>query len=317
MCAQITFDVEPRAGVSVIVITGANGNLGRRLLIELSARGEVARAVVRSSRAAAQITALNLDPAPEVVELDYLDANAMAAALRGCRALVHLVGIIKETANGSYHDAHEGTTRVVAEAAAHCGIERVIYLSIVGTSVDSANLCLSSKARGEEILLTAPVPALVIRVPMVLGEGDYASGALKARAWRGTNLLLRGGSLEQPIYAGDVVTAVLAGLDGERPLNEAVDLAGPRSLSRRELTHAAAHAIGRTTRVISLPIAFGLIAAWLLQTLSANPPVTTTMLGVLDHDDQVDPAAALEKLGIELTSLEVMLSRCVADGPVA
>jgi len=316
MCAQITFDVESQAGVNVIVITGANGNLGRRLLSELSARGEVARAVVRSSRAADQIAALNLDPAPEVVELDYLDANAMAAALRGCRALVHLVGIIKETANGSYHDAHEGTTRVVAEAAAHCGIERVIYLSIVGTSVDSANPCLSSKARGEEILLSAPVPALVIRVPMVLGEGDYASGALKARAWRGTNLLLRAGSLEQPIYAGDVVAAVLAGL-AERPLNEALDLAGPRILSRSELTHAAAHAVGRSTRVISLPIAFGLMAAWLLQTLSANPPVTTAMLGVLDHDDQVDPGLALDKLGIELTSLEVMLSRCVADGPAA
>ena len=257
-----------------------------------------------------------------MVELDYLDANAMASALRGCRALVHLVGIIKESANGSYHDAHEGTTRVVAEAAAHCGIERVIYLSIVGTSVDSANPCLRSKARGEEILLSAPVPALVIRVPMVLGEGDYASGALKARAWRGTNLLLRGGSLEQPIYAGDVVAAVLAGLDGERPLaerplNEALDLAGPRILSRSELTHAAAHAVGRTTRVISLPIAFGMMAAWLLEKLSANPPVTTAMLGVLDHDDQVDPGAALEKLGIELTSLEAMLSRCIADDPGA
>jgi NADH dehydrogenase len=317
MCAQIAFHVEPEAGVKVIVITGANGNLGRRLLIELSARGEVARAVVRSPRAAAQIDALKLDPAPEVVQLDYLDADAMASALRGCQSLVHLVGIIKETANGSYHDAHEGTTRVVADAAELAGIERIVYLSIVGTSVDSSNPCLSSKARGEEILLSAPVPALVIRVPMVLGEGDYASGALKARAWRTTNLLLRGSSLEQPIYGGDVVAAVLAGLDSERPFNEALDLAGPRTLSRSELTHAAAHAVGRTTRVISLPIVFGLAAAWLLQTLSANPPVTTAMLGVLDHDDQVDPAAALARLGIELTSLETMLSRCIAERPVS
>jgi uncharacterized protein YbjT (DUF2867 family) len=185
----------------VVLITGANGNLGRRLLKILTQRGEKVRAVVRSARAAEQIQRLDLKPAPEVVQLDYLDAEAMSAAMQGCRSVVHLVGIIKESSSSTYQAAHEGTTGVVAEQAPGAGIERIVYLSIVGTSVDSTNRCLRSKALGENILLDGQVPALVLRVPMVLGEDDYASGALKARAWRGTNVLLRGSSLEQPIYA--------------------------------------------------------------------------------------------------------------------
>jgi NADH dehydrogenase len=300
----------------VILITGANGNLGRRLLTILTQRGEKVRAVVRSSRAAEQIKQLDLESAPEVVQLDYLDASAMGAAMQGCRAVVHLVGIIKESAASTYQAAHEGTTRVIAEQAPSAGIERIVYLSIVGTSVNSANSCLRSKALGENILRNGSVATLVLRVPMVLGEGDYASAALKARAWRGTNVLLRGGSLEQPIYAGDVVSAVVNALDVDPALDEALDLAGPESLSRAELTSAAARSVGRTTRTVSLPLFCGLAAAWVLERLSDNPPVTRAMLGVLDHDDRIDSAAARSRLGIELTPLDRMLQLCLstADG---
>jgi NADH dehydrogenase len=182
--------------------------------------------------------------------------------------------------------------------------------------VNSANSCLRSKALGENILRNGSVATLVLRVPMVLGEGDYASAALKARAWRGTNVLLRGGSLEQPIYAGDVVSAVVNALDVDPALDEALDLAGPESLSRAELTSAAARSVGRTTRTVSLPLFCGLAAAWVLERLSDNPPVTRAMLGVLDHDDRIDSAAARSRLGIELTPLDRMLQLCLstADG---
>jgi len=296
----------------LILITGANGNLGRRLLTVLTQRGQKVRAVVRSPRAVTQIQQLNLEPAPEVVQLDYLDAEAMAAAMQGCRAVVHLVGIIKETGASSYQAAHEGTTRVVAQQAPKAGIERIIYLSIVGTSVNSANSCLRSKALGERILSEGAVPALVLRVPMVLGEGDYASGALKARAWRTTNVLLRGSSQEQPIYAGDVVIAVVKALESEPVLDQTLDLAGPQSLSRVELTKAAARAVGRSTRTVSLPLFIGLAAAWIMERVSSNPPVTRAMLGVLDHDDRIDPEPALKSLDMELTPLDDMLHRCLS-----
>ena len=294
----------------MLAVTGANGHLGRRLLKALDGQVPV-RALVRSERAAQQIKALELSVAPEIQPVDYLDLSAMATALEGCTALVHLVGIIKETATSSYRDAHEEGCRVLAEAAEHAGVKRMIYLNILGAAADATNPCLASRGRAEEILCQGRVPLLVLRVPMVLGEGDYASRALRQRADRGINFLLRGSSLEQPIYAGDVVRGIQAGLEMPLPETLALDLAGLDSLPRRELTRRAAALLGRRTRIVSLPLAVGLLAASLLERINSNPPVTRAMLGVLDHDDQIDPAAAVQALGIRLTPLTETLRRCL------
>jgi len=300
----------------MIVITGANGNLGQRLLRELSGGAVALRALVRSARAAEQIRALSLEPEPEIVEVDYLDVAAMTAALADATAVVHLVGIIKESGRSTYRAAHEDATAVLCDALAGAAEPpRVIYLSILGSSAGAANPCLASKGRAEERLLQAALPALVLRVPMVLGEGDYASAALAARASRDRAVVLRASSLEQPIYAGDVTAAVRAVIDAppaQAPTG-AVDLAGPESLTRAALTERAAAVLGGRCRVLSLPLGLGLLAAGILEKLSASPPVTRVMLGVLDHDDAIDPARAAARLGIELTPLDETLRRVLAQ----
>ncbi len=295
----------------MILITGANGNLGRRLLLELDKRKLPARAVVRSQRAADVIAKLEVETPVEVRIVDYLDEAAMRSAVEGCQQIVHLVGIIRETAGSRYVDAHERTCEVVSKIAADSGVRRIVYLSIVGTDVASANACLRSKAHAERALLAGSVPALVLQVAMVLGEGDYASTALRGRARSRWNILLRSSSLEQPIYAGDMIAAILAGLDAGDVDDVTIELAGPRVLTRGDLTRAAAHTLGRRTHIVSLPLWTGLLAARLLELVSANPPVTRAMLGVLDHDDDVDPAPALERLGISLTPFDAMLEACL------
>ncbi len=305
----------------MLAITGANGHLGQRLLARLAGAGG-ARALVRSERAAAQVRDLGLGDAVQVGVVDYGDPAALSRALSGCAAVVHLVGIIKESAGNRYRDAHEASCRALVEAAAAAGVTRIVYLSIVGARPDSDNACLASKGTAEHLLIEGSVAATVIRVPMVLGEGDYAAGALAARARRGWNVLLRGASLEQPIYAGDVVAAVIAALNapagesapaapGSDGHSHEYDLAGPESLTRSALTRRAAGVLGRRTRIVSLPLAVGLAMAFLLEKLSAAPPVTRTMLGVLDHDDDINASAAAADLGISLTPLDETLRRCV------
>ena len=296
----------------MILITGANGNLGRRLIAALAGRVPV-RAVVRSDRAAAMLESSPGDL--DVRIIDYLDQAAMSAAAQGCSHIVHLVGIIKESAASSFGAAHEGTSRVVAEAAAEAGVANVVYLSILGARPDSANACLASKGRAEAVLMNGSTPALILRVPMVLGEGDYATRALARRAHSRVAFQFRAASLEQPIYAGDVLGAVMAGLGlNGAAVSGSYDLAGPESLSRRALTRRAAEILGVPAPVvISLPIAMGYLVAGLLETLSANPPVSRAMLGVLDHDDHIDPGPALAALDLSLTPLNQALRLCLVE----
>ena len=294
-----------------LVITGANGNLGRRLLAVLAEAGPV-RALVRSREAAARLQA-QFEPgagqAPEIEIVDYLAADAMAQALAGAKAVVHLVGIIKEPRAGAYYQAHEATAQVLAEAARATGVERIVYLSILGAHAGATNRCLASKGGAERILLESDVPTCVLRVPMVLGEGDYASAALANRARRRLSFTFRGASLEQPIYVGDVIHAITLLLAQTPASAQVVDLAGPESLSRSALTRRAAAALGRSTRVISLPLGLGLALAWLLQRLASPPPVTPDMLGVLDHDDAIDPLPAVRGLGMSLATARCSFSR--------
>jgi NADH dehydrogenase len=301
-----------------ILVTGANGHLGRRLIEavkrEPGARRGI-RALVRSHAAVDVLNGLPETLRPELRVVDYRDAEALARAAEGCTAAVHLVGILRESPTSRYADAHEATSRALAAAAPHAGLRRIVYLSILGASPGSANACLASKGRAERILLDGPTPALVLRVPMVVGEGDFVARQLRAQARARIVPLLRGGrSREQPIDAADVVAAILAGLalpGGERL---ALDLAGPESLSRRELLERTARLWGNRPLVLPVPYAALHALAFLFERTLANPPLTRPMLGVLDHADDIDPKPACDRLGIALTPLDETLRRCVGPG---
>jgi NADH dehydrogenase len=300
-----------------ILVTGANGRLGLALcrrLAEASPERSV-RALVRSERAAAVLHALPARVRPEVAIADYADAGAVAARTAGCAAAVHLVGILKETRANRYVDAHERPCEALAAAADRSGMRRIVSLSILGADVDSANACLASRARADAILLRAKTPAVVIRVPMVLGAGDPASAALARQARGPRARLVRGGaSLEQPIAARDVVAALAAALERPGLDDDVLELAGPESLPHRALVERAAAVLGTRVVISSLPAAVARGVAWIAERTSADPPITRAMLGVLERDDAIDPEPARAKLCIELTPLDAALREALAGG---
>jgi NADH dehydrogenase len=299
-----------------VLVTGANGNLGRALFQQIASPGRF-RAGVRSERAAGQIEALAPAIRPQVVRVDYGDFDAMTRAASGCEAVVHLVGIIKEAATSTYEQAHEASCSVLARAAEQAGVRRIVYLSIVGSSPASPNACLASKGRAERVLLEGAVPATVLRVPMVLGRGDHAAAALAAQARSRRTFLVGGGrTLQQPIDARDVVRSIDAALGDHRDDSPLLDLAGPECLSHRELVERAARVLGAEPPVI-VPVPTFLAAGFaaLAGRLLSSPPITSAMLGVLQHDDRVDTGPACARLAIDLTPLDDTLAHCLRDAP--
>jgi NADH dehydrogenase len=307
-----------RSDSARVLVTGANGQLGRRL-IERLARSNPrlpVHAVVRSERAAQMLEALPAEIRPEISVVDYGDAGALTEIAKTCGYAVHLVGILKESSTSRYEDAHEASTRAIADAAAAAGLRRVVYLSILGSDPKSANACLASKGRAEQILLDAKTPALVLRVPMVVGPGDVTANIVRREALARVLPLAAGGrSRTQPIFADDVVEAVVAGLERDGLDDRILDLAGPESLTHRDFIERAARLHGRRPRVVSIPAGLLTFIAGLAERFLANPPLTKSALEVILADDEVDPEPARRELGIELTLLDEILRRCV--GPQA
>ncbi|MCP5059885.1 MAG: NAD(P)H-binding protein [bacterium] len=295
-----------------LLVTGANGHLGRDLIHAIGG-GRPIRAAVRSERAASVLAELPEAFRPEVHILDYADEPALRAAGEGCSAWVHLVGILKENRTARYEDAHERTCEVLARAAEKAGAERIVYMSILGADPNSRNACLASKARAEEILSSGATPATTLRVPMVLGPNEIAAGALLAQASAPITFLARGGATrEQPIDARDIVAAILLAANEHGSNRGGLDLAGPESLTHRELVMRVAALLGRNPRIVPFPLAFLRGMALLFERVSSTPPITRAMLGVLEHDDDIDPGAACSRLGLKLTPLADTLEHTFA-----
>jgi uncharacterized protein YbjT (DUF2867 family) len=262
--------------------------------------------VVRSESALKKISGLNC----ETHIVDYSDSGGLSAAARGCDCAVHLVGIIKKTGNNTYEQAHELACEALVKAARTAGLKHIAALSIIGSDVTSRNACLASRGRSERILLEGDVPVTIIRVPMVLGEDDFASRSLTKKAKAGICFTFRASSLEQPIYVGDLVNAIVAVI-ARPPGNEIVELAGKESITRRELIVRAGSTVGNHPAIISIPIFLGVWIGKLLEILLRSPPVTADMIDILDHDDEIDSQLAARQLGIELTSLDQTLAKVI------
>ncbi len=261
------------------------------------------RALVRSERAAASLRELPPAQRPEIAQVDWSNAEALARAGAGASDWVHLVGILKQTKSSRYLDAHERPATALAEAATLAGARRVVAVSILGAEPSATNACLASKGRADQALLAGKTPATVLRVPMVLGPGELGAAALLAQATAKVSFLVRGGAtLEQPIDRRDLLHALLLALDA--PVERmALDLAGPESLSHRALVEQIAALLGRRPRILPLPLALARALAFGFERISAEPPLTRAMLGVLEHDDCIDPRPAARRLGLELTPL--------------
>lgn len=288
-----------------VLVTGANGHLGIRLIANLAQQHEVV-ALVRSASALEKVSGLRC----ESRVVDYADSAGLAVAARDCDCAVHLVGIIRQTGNNRYEQAHEQPCTALAKGAEMAGLKQIVTVGIIGSHVDSSNGCLASRGRSENILLDGSVPALIIRVPMVLGEGDYAARSLLKKAKARISFTFRAASLEQPIYAGDLVKAVTAAIEGPQR-NEILELAGMESVPRRDLIERAGSRINNHPTVISLPLFIGLWLGKGFETLLSSPPVTADMIDLLDHDDKVDSQGAASQLNIELTSLDETLARII------
>jgi nucleoside-diphosphate-sugar epimerase len=144
---------------------------------------------------------------------------------------------------------------------------------------------------------------------MVLGGDDPASASLRKQA-QATNLRLVGGgkTLQQPIDARDVVTAVIAACVAAPGRDMQLDAGGPECLTQKNLALRAARLYKNEPRISSLPVGLARFAVGILDRFLTNPPVSRPMFDILQHDDRTNPEAFCKALDIELTPLDKTLA---------
>jgi uncharacterized protein YbjT (DUF2867 family) len=233
-----------------VLVTGATGYVGGRLVPRLLDAGYGVRCLARSApKLAARPWARH--PRVEIVEADLADEEATAGAMRGCQAAYYLVHSMVST-GASYAAADRRLAESFASAAARAGIGRIIYLGGLGEQGPGLSEHLSSRREVEEVLTAGAVPVTVLRAAMIIGSGSASFEILRylvdrlpvmvTPRWLTTQ--------SQPIAIGNVLTYLVACLSVPATIGRTLDIGGPDVVSYLDLMRIMAEERGLRRRIV-------------------------------------------------------------------
>ncbi len=230
-----------------ILVTGATGYLGGRLVPRLLDAGHEVRCL---SRSAQKLRDVPWASSVEVVEGDAADPAALDEALRDVDAAYYLIHAIGS--GPSFADADRRSATAMADAAARAGVGRIVYLGGLLPTDGQASPHLASRAEVGQILLDGPVPAVVLQAGVVLGSGSASFEMLRYLTERLPVMVTPRwvDSRVQPIAVEDVLRYLVAALDLPAGTNRRFDVGGPDVLTYREMMQRYAKVAGLGRRVV-------------------------------------------------------------------
>ncbi|MFA9477272.1 SDR family oxidoreductase [Phycisphaerales bacterium AB-hyl4] len=239
---------------SCILLTGATGYVGGRLVPRLLEAGYRVRCVVRSADKLAARPWAN-DPNIESVELDLSDTAGLARAMRGCWCGYYLVHSMQS--GRAYADADRQLASSFADAAEQAGLERIIYLGGLGEMGDDLSEHLRSRRDVEHVLAQGSVPVTVLRAAMVIGSGSASFEILRYLVERLPVMITPRWvqTLSQPIAIRDLIGYLVACLSVEETVGRTIDVGGPDIVSYERLMRITSEVIGLPRRwIVPVPL---------------------------------------------------------------
>jgi uncharacterized protein YbjT (DUF2867 family) len=237
-----------------VLVTGATGYVGGRLVPRLLAGGFRVKAMGRSIEKMA-CRAWASHPAVELVQGDVLDPGSLNRALQGCWAAFYLVHamIAKDK---RFADADRASARNMARAARQAGLQRIIYLGGLGDA-QHARLSPHLRSRHEvgEILKTGAVPVTIFQAAMILGSGSASFEILRYLVERLPVMITPRWvqTPSQPIAIANVLGYLVGCLGQPQTTGQTYDIGGPDILSYRDLIAIFAKEAGLARRLV-LPV---------------------------------------------------------------
>jgi uncharacterized protein YbjT (DUF2867 family) len=274
-----------------VLVTGATGYIGGRLVPALLARGHEVRALARNPA--------KLDERPwrdevEVVRGDVFDPESLDRACDGVDAVYYLIHSMD--GQDGFADRDRTAAANVRDAAARAGVRRLVYLGGLGSDEEDLSDHLRSRHEVGAVLADGPVPVTELRAAIIIGSGSMSFEMLRhlvevlpvmtTPRWVDTRV--------QPIAVRDVLGYLVDVLDVDATAGEVLEIGGPDVMSYRELMHVYAEVAGLRRRLI-LPVPVltpKLSSLWVglvtpLPSGLARPLVDSLVNEVVVRDDRV------------------------------
>jgi uncharacterized protein YbjT (DUF2867 family) len=290
-----------------VLVTGATGFVGSRLVPELEAAGHRVRAMTRRPKA--------YDGPGEPVAGDVSDPGTLAEPLHGVDVAIYLVHSLDDS---DFERKDAEAAQAFGLAAAASGTRQIVYLGGLGKDDDELSAHLRSRREVERLLGEAGVPVTVLRAAIVVGAGGIS--------WEMTRQLVKNlpamvvprwaATRTQPIALDDVVR-YLAGVVGvEQAFGQAYEIGGPDQLSYVEMLQQAAEVIqGRRVPIVTVPVLTPKLSSyWISFVTDVDATTGRNLIDSMGTEVIVTDHAIRDLVPGEPLTYREAVERAVADG---
>ncbi|HSR88159.1 MAG TPA: NAD(P)H-binding protein, partial [Pontiella sp.] len=273
---------QPWSDVGVVLVAGATGYIGGRLVPELLHRGYRVRVMVR----AASPEHRERWPDIDVVAADALDKDAVTQALEGVDTayyLIHsmLIGLHK------FEDADILAARNFRQAAEKQGVKRIIYLGGLGDRKTTLSTHLASRAQVADEFRQGRVPTTILRAAIIIGSGSASYEMINHLVRRIPVFLVPKWAKTkcQPIGLRDVIKSLVGVLEKPETAGRTFDIGGSDVMTYEQMLKLHADILCKKRIFISSPIFSIRFYSYITSLLTPVPaPITWCLMESVTHD---------------------------------
>ena len=294
----------------LILLTGATGYVGGRLLPALEQNGYRVRCLARRP----EFLEPKVAAATEIVAGDVLHPASLDAALRGVRAayyLVHSMG-----SSGSFEKNDREAARNFAAAAKAAGVERIIYLGGLGNDQENLSPHLRSRQEVGEILRESGVPVLEFRASVVIGSGSLSFEMIRSLVERLPIMITpKWVSMPaQPIAIDDLIAYLMAALRLPVSAYRIYEIGGADQVSYADIMRTYAERRGMRIRMIPVPLLTPFLSSlWLGLVTPVYARIGRKLIESIVQSTVVRDASALKTFDIRPMGIDQAVRKALVN----
>lgn len=287
----------------MILVTGANGFVGRHLIEGLRQKGEVVRAFVRSEEKGRELQGKGC----EIALGDIRDKVSIERALEGVSSVYHLIGIRREKGKDTFEDVNYIGTKNLVDAMQVKGVSRLVFISIVKVSPNTNSRYLLSKWKAEEAIRASNLKYTIFRSTVIYGPGGESFTNLANIVMSAPIIPVIGSGryLMQPLYVKDLVSVLVKTLGDDQAINEQFEIGGPQALEFDRVLDEMARIFGKKRIKLHMPLLLTRPFLSIGEKIVPGSllPLTNDELDLLLIDTVCNPNIVKKRFNITLTPL--------------